>query len=251
MEVPVNFDTVRCSPIFEIRESQGVGQNGPAIDQRPLHNVNHTTMNFAQLGAGQTSTNSNLPSRTRTSSRPDMAEAFGTGDNGIYGDAQATAMDLSPDVSTGEAHASRGTSDHPTPSTSSNKGSSHTPFTPPHFDDNSHAGYPSSSTMMSPNTAANAYFQNVESYPPFSPGSPGASKESGVPNTFSFPSGWDYSADGSANTGTDMKDHNPTGLTPGPSGMTPIAMPDGSWQLNTLEGSEWMFANWNAPTPQQ
>jgi hypothetical protein len=33
--------------------------------------------------------------------------------------------------------------------------------------------------------------------------------------------------------------------------MTPIAMPDGSWQMNALEGSEWMFANWSAPTPEQ
>jgi hypothetical protein len=181
-----------------------------------------------------------------------MAEAFGAGDNGIYGDAQGAAMDLSPDVSSGEVHPSRGTSDHPTPSTSSNKGSSHTSFTPPHFDDNSHSAYPSSSTMMSPNTAANAYFQNADSYPPFSPGSSGASKGdiSGLPSTFSFPASWDYSVDGPANTGTGMKDHNATGLTPGPTGMTPIAMPDGSWQMNSLEGSEWMFANWNAPTPQ-
>lgn len=210
-------------------------------------------MNFTQLAAGQTSTNANLPSRTRAPSRPDMAETFGTGDNGMYGDAQATAMDLSPDVSAGELHASRGTSDHPTPSTSSNKGSSHTSFTPPHFDDSSHSAYPSSSTMLSPNIAANTYFQNVESYPPFSPGSSTASKEGagGLPNAFSFPASWDYSADGPANTSTGIKDHNPPGLTPGPTGMTPIAMPDGSWQINTLEGSEWMFANWNAPTPQQ
>jgi hypothetical protein len=217
-------------------------------------------MNFTQLAVGQTSTNPNLPSRARTSSRPDMAEAFGGGGNVVYGDVQGTAMDLSPDVSTGEPHASRGTSDQLTPSTSSNKGSSHTSFTPPHFDDNSHSAYPSSSTMMSPNTAANAYFQNAESYAQFSPGSSGASKDGpgGLPSSFSFPASWDYSADGPANTGTGMKDHNPTGLTPGPTGMTPgatgmtpIAMPDGSWQINALEGSEWMFANWNAPTPPQ
>ena len=106
--------------------------------------------------------------------------------------------------------------------------------------------------MMSPNTAANTYFQNVESYSPFSPGSSAASKEGapGLPNPFSFPANWDFSADGPANPGTGVKDHNPIGLPPGPTGMTPIAMPDGSWQINTLEGSEWMFANWNAPTPQ-
>jgi hypothetical protein len=184
-----------------------------------------------------------------------MAEAFGAGGNVIYGDAQGAAMDLSPDVSTGEAHVSKGT---PTPSTSSNKGSSHTSFTPPHFDDNSHSGYPSSTTM-SPNTAANAYFQNTESYPPFSPEMSAGNKEGsgGLPGTFSFPASWDYSANGPANTGTGMKDHNPTGLTPGPTGMTPgptgmspIAMPDGSWNLNALEGNEWMFANWSAPSPQ-
>ena len=144
-EIPVNFDSVKCSPLFDIRESQAVGQNGPATpDQPPLHNVNHTARNFTQLAGGQNPSSSNLPSRTRTSSRPDMAETFGAGGNVIYGDAQGAAMDLSPDVSTGEAHVSKGTPDHPTPSTSSNKGSSHTSFTPPHFDDNSHSGYPSS-----------------------------------------------------------------------------------------------------------
>jgi hypothetical protein len=232
-----------------------LGQNGPAPDPPPLH-----TMNFTELASGQTSTNSNLPSRTRTSSRPNMAEAFRTEGNAVYGDAQSNAMDLSPDVSSGEPLTSRGTSDHPTPSASSNKGSSRTSFTPPHFDDSSHSAYPSSSTMMSPNTAANAYFQSTESYPHFSPRSSVASKEGtgGLPNTFSFPSNWDYSADGLANTSTSMKDHNPTGLTPGPTGMTPgatgmspIAMPDGSWQMNALEGQEWIFANWNSPPPPQ
>ena len=261
LEIPVNFDSVKCSPLFEIRESQAVGQNGPATpDQPPLHNVNHIARNFTQLAGGQNPSSSNLPSRTRTSSRPDMAEAFGAGSNVIYGDTQGAAMDLSPDVSTGEAHVSKGTPDHPTPSTSSNKGSSHTSFTPPHFDDNSHPGYPSSSATMSPNTAANAYFQNADSYAQFSPEMSAGNKEGsgGIPSTFSFPASWDYSANGPANTGTGMKDHNPTGLTPGPTGMTPgatgmtpIAMPDGSWHLNALEGNEWMFANWNAPSPQQ
>ena len=259
----MNFDSVRCSPLFEIRESHAVGQNGPAPtnqNQRGVHNVNDPAMGFAQPAAGQASTNSSLPRRPRTSSRPDVGEAFGAGGNVIYGDAQSTVMDLSPDVSTGEPHASRGTSDHPTPSTSSNKGSSHTSFTPPHFDDSSHSAYPSSTTMMSPNTAANTYFQNAESYAPFSPSSSGASKEGpgGLPSAFSFPAGWDYSNDGPANTGSGMKDRNHTGLTPGSTGMTPgatgmtpIAMPDGSWNMNALEGNEWMFANWNAPTPQQ
>ena len=239
-----------------------MGHNGPGpVNPNPqgIHNVNSTTMNFTQLAAGQTSTNSSLPSRTRTSSRPDVTEAFGAGGNVIYGDTQGSSMDLSPDVSTGEQHTSRATSDHPTPSTSSNKGSSHTSFTPPHFDDSSHSTYPSSSTMMSPNTAANAYFQNVESYAQFSPGSSGASKEGpgGLPNAFSFPASWDYSNDGSASTGSGMKDQNHTGLTPGPTGMTPgatgmtpIPMPDGSWNVNAPEGNEWIFTNWNAPTQQ-
>lgn len=237
-----------------------MGQNGPAPpEQLPLRHANNPAMDFSQL-----STNSNLPSRGRIGGVLNFS-----GDNVSYGDSLATAMDLSPDTATGEQQASRGTSDHPTPSTSSNKGSSHTSFTPPQFDDGGNANQ-ASSNSMSAHTAGDSFFQNPGSYnqfaPGFSPGFTGASKEGpeGMPSSFSFPASWDYSADGPANTGTGMKDHNPTGMTPGATGitsgatgmtpgatgMTPIAMPDGTWQINALEGNEWMFADWNGASPQ-
>lgn len=180
----------------------------------------------------------------------------------IYRDSPTQAMDLSPDAAV-DQQASRGTSDRATPSTSSNKGSSHTSFTPPNFDDSGNTNQSSSAAARSKYAAGDSFFQNVGSYghlpAGFSPGNSEANKEGpeGLPNPFSFSASWDYSADGPANTGTGMKDHNPTGmtpgapgLTPGATGMTPIAMPDGTWQMSGIEGNEWMFSNWSGASPQ-
>ena len=107
---------------------------------------------------------------------------------------------------------------------------------------------------MSPNTAAGAFFSNTETFAQFSPRFSEAAKEGPgeLPNGFSFPASWDYSGDGTANTGTGMKDNGGSEMPPVPTGMTPITMPGGTWQsMSALEGHEWMFSNWNAGTPQQ
>ena len=233
-----------------------MGQNGPvSVDQLPLRNVNRTAIDFSQIGNPQNMTN---PGMTTS-----VAEASFSGGNINFGDPQATAMDLSPDIAGNEQQTSRGTSDHATPSTSSNRGSSHTSFTPPHFEDGGSATQPASASARPSNPAGDTFFQNVRSYGQFpagfSPGISEANKEGpdGLPNSFAFPTSWDYSADGPSNTGTGVKDHNSTGmtpgatgLTPGATGMTPIAMPDGTWQINGLDGNEWMFSNWSGASPQ-
>ena len=268
LEVPANHDTVKCSPLFEIRESQTMGQNGPAPpppEHGSLRSLNDSIMDFGRLGSStHFGHNPNLPNRQRTSPQPAIDPSFtpNTANAIIYGDPQS--MDVVQELSSD----SRKTSDHPTPSTTSAKGSSHTSFTPPHFDDSStstNPTYPNSSSAMSP---AGHFFQNADPFAAFTMPAQQQPKTPpvGLQNPFSYPSSWDYSHDGPANTGTgrvegsgQQQQHTgltpqaSTGLTPGPSGMTPIAMPDGSWQLPGGEGNEWMatMGSWGyAPTPQ-
>lgn len=142
-------------------------------------------------------------------------------------------MDLSPDATTGsDRHHSA--SDHPTPSTSSNKASSHTSYTPPNLDDaathstsNSYTNA-SSAPSMSPSTAA--YFQNAHTFGQFfSPPPDTVGKDSiGSSNPFSMQGGWEYPV---------TQPGGQTGMTPGATtGMSPMG--EGQW-TQMLEGMVW------------
>ena len=252
-EVPVNFDTLRCSPIFEIRESQAHGQNGPPVpEQRKSTRLNDHPMNYSQFGQnnGPPSTAS-LPNRPRLSPQASLSGMRFSGD--AFQNTISTVMDLSPDTSAAEQHSSQGPSNHPTPSTSSNKGSSHAPFTPPHFEDNASTIYSSSSNGMPSGSGTAQFYQNAESFNKLQ-SEINKDGPSEMQNPFSYSASWDYSSDGPANTGAGVKDPNPTEIAPGPSGMTscspgmtPMTMSDGSWPgMNILEGQDWMFSSdWN------
>lgn len=213
-----------------------MGHNGPApVEQLPLRNINNTPMDFLSLGTQQQQlANPVIPGRMPSSHVGTAEATFGSANVG-YGDPQSTAMDLSPDVPNLDHQGSLGTPDQPTPSTSSNKGSSHTSFTPPSLEDGSKSRH--ASAPISSDTTAHSFFQNPGSYT-----QPDAN--------FSFPGNWDYTAEGSASNPAGMKEHMSTGMTPGATGLTPIAMPDGTWQMNGLEGNEWMFSNWSGASPQ-
>jgi hypothetical protein len=251
-EIPVNTDSLHCVPLYEIRESQAPNANANAPSQPPLRTANDMPMEFSlqdftsseidSIYSNQSTSQRQMPQRMK-STLPDNA-------NTQYGRTNSLSdSGLSPEASAQQPGSGRN-SNQPTPSasTTSNKGSSHTSFTPPQFDDGS-TSYAAFSTL-SPGTAQRL----------FDPYAPSANKTGpeGLNTPFSMPASWDFSADGSANTGTGMKENNPenfssgTGLTPGPTGLTPFMTNDGSGNESTNGGisgntpgtsnqTEWMF----------
>ena len=252
-EVPLNTDAVKCVPLFEIRSSQLQGENGPEpapTQATSLQDTDDTLYHRLPLGFTQITSNTNdLLNRPRQLFQSSSVEGE------IFGNVPGLSeMDLFPDGSSGD----RNHSDHPTPSTASNKGSSNTSFTSPHFDESSHTNYPATSAKTSPNTTANTaaavFFDDPDSFAQFPlrlADLPEEIASGGMNNSFAMPASWDYSTGVPNNTGTGMKDNNLTGSNPG-TGTTPMPMGDASWhEANVLEGQEWMFSNWNGVDPPQ
>ena len=183
-----------------------------------------------------------LPSRSKPSPR------LHTESNSFDG-VVPMSMDVSPGASAGDQHASLGNSGHPTPSTSSNQGSSNTSFTPPHFDDapNPNPTQPASSTAAMSRTA-DQFFQSANSFARFSPQYDDVLRKEGylgTHNPLAFQSDWDYSDDQQARSET-LADHHPTSMTAGATEITPMPIPDSTWQgVSSLEGNEWMYSDWN------
>jgi hypothetical protein len=259
-EMPTNSDTVHCSPLFEIRESQA-----PSAHTRPLRTASDMPMNFsgqdfssAELEAigyfGQSSTQRQMPQREKSTlsdgRSPHYSQQNNPSDNGF-----------SPGASAHQPGSGRN-SNQPTPSASStsNKGSSHTSFTPPQYDDGSisYAAF----NAMSPNTA-----QRIFDQPTLNAGKAGLD---GMSQPFTMPAAWEFSAEQSSGPDGASKENNPdifslgTGLTPGPTGLTPFMSSDGGLQLHesmngmggdtpgTNNQADWMFTTgWNSGTGQQ
>lgn len=262
-EVPVNTDAVSCSPLIHIRQTQGLtveSNNDP-----PLQTTDGIPLDFSQIDSqAGFSPGGSLPDRrkstqplshpcTRTVSIRGLVPDDFAGNLGEGGD--LNTMDLSPDGSGSNSdHHHHSASDHPTPSTSaSNKApSSHTSYTPPHFDDASHqqsSNYSSNGANMSPSAFFNT--GNVNSYGmspntaaqffPFtsaSPKQPGQTINVGATeNPFSFPHSWEHGGGAGPQGPTGMTPGATTGLTPGATtGMSPMG--DGQW-TQMLEGMNW------------
>ena len=165
-------------------------------------------------------------------------------------------MDTSPDASGDSSRFSKTHSDHATPSSNSNKASSHTSFSPQNFDDSTRVPYTSSSSGVSPNIQNTMFQPNNFGQGPTQLGAMASEGPAGMNTPFSMPANWDFSNDGPAQTSTGLTPHNPnnisqsSGLTPGPTGMTPISMPD--WQGVEMPnvGEAWMYGDWLGSTPQ-
>jgi hypothetical protein len=256
-EVPINTDSVKCSPLFEIRQSQTQGQNGgiQASIEKPLHTTTDIPMDFSNITTFETAA---IPQRPRVSPRPpaniNSASVFANERLNAEA-ANGNEMDTSPDPSGESTLLSRPHSNHPTPSSTSNKGSSHTPFTPPQFDDGPSGTYRTTSANMSPNLGTHSIYQSSDTFGSYSAQFAEQGKEGpqGMNTPFAMPASWDYSNDGSANTGTGLKPHNPANVSgqaaammPIPTGMTPISVTDVTWQgTNIMEGNEWMYGDWD------
>lgn len=230
-EIPVNSDAVHCLPLVEIRESQAPDVHAGRTSQPPLRTTSDMPMDFssqdftsAEMDTmsyfGRNPSQQQMPQRTRSGLPDNVNTPFGQNNS-------LSDPGISPDAS-GQQPGSGRNSGHPTPSTSttSNKGSSHTSFTPPQFDDGS-TSYAAFQTL-SPNTAARLF-------DPYAPSTNKNGLES-MNTPFSIPASWDFSADGTTNAGMGMKENNHenftsgTGLTPGPTGLTPFMTNDGGLQ---------------------
>src|SRR5271156_2759549 len=68
-EVPINTDSVKCSPLFEIRQSQTQGQNGgiQTSIEKPLLTTTDMPMDFSNITTFETAA---IPQRPRVSPRP-------------------------------------------------------------------------------------------------------------------------------------------------------------------------------------
>lgn len=221
-EVPVNTDALKCSPIFEIRETQAQGHDSrgihPIWQQDTNPNTSTTSSAYPSLYASEgTSINGQMGQGPTASS----SDGF---DNGYGFPIQSVGTETSPENSNNDGSNSRPQSNHPTPSTLSNQNSSHTSYTSPH----------TQSTGSSSNNANSAQAQQ----------SPGL--------VFSGHHSWNMSAQiqlgHEASPSAQPVNFGSTGMTPGATGMTP--MPDSMWPADGLpDGNEWMFA-WPGSTPQ-
>ena len=260
-EIPVNSDAIHCSPLFEIRESQA-----PSAHTRPLRTTSDVPMDFSgqdftsadfeAMGYfSQNPTQRQMPQRAKSALSDNVSTQYGQNNS-------LSDIAISPGASVHQPGSGRN-SNQPTPSASStsNKGSSHTSFTPPQFDDGS-VSYAAFNTT-SPNTAQRL----------FDPTSLNINKAGpdGMNQPFAMSAGWDFSGDGPANSGTGLKENNPDNyssgieLTPGLAGLTPFMSSDGGLQSlhETMDGMngntpgtsnqpDWMFTTgWNSGTGQQ
>ena len=242
--VPANSDTMRCSPLYDIRQSQSANAPilGEGADPGPLQSTNGTPMDFSRLFANSPYS-ANIPSRSKDVTRAVSTQGFVPASD--YGEGMASNIhdiDMSPDTSDRQ----NSTSDHATPSTNSNKGSSHTSFTPPNIDqdpaastttntNNNNRFYPSQNNSgfkpsMSPNTAAASSF--AASFGQFFPTTEDTPKDpAGMEIPFGMAASWDY-ANSASGGGTGL---TPTATGSG-SGMSPLN--EGQW-TQMLEGMGW------------
>ena len=261
-EIPINTDAVKCSPLFEIRQSQAQGLPVTQPQQTAERTTSSTAGDFPRMSAFDNSASTTHGAKQFQANR--TAEIFPDGHNW-------TEMDMSPDGS----GATRISSGQPTPSSTSNKASSHTSFSPPQnlgispnmLDSNSPSSlppfqntstfgqYPSSVTGVNQSTAI------------------GTTGPAGMQNPLAMPASWDLPNDGLANSGLGQQQHTPENITPdsgsaraetafyevprsnqttGASeghGMTPLTMPD--WNMeggfpDMGEADNWMYGDWSS-----
>ncbi|EXJ58924.1 hypothetical protein A1O7_06354 [Cladophialophora yegresii CBS 114405] len=213
-EIPANTDSLKCSPLFEIRDDQSrnVAESLPGTGTKGIHSPWPTDPNAA-TGA------SSYPSLYAFENSSNNAQ-IGQ-ENGFGFSIQSVGTDTSPDTSNQDGSGSRQHSNHPTPSTSSNQNSSHTSYTSP----------PNQSGSSNPANSAQG-----QSSPGF------------IYSNTAF----NMNPPGQLPLGVSPQQSNlnfgSTGVTPGPTGMTPI--PDALWPADGLpDGNEWMFS-WPGSTPQ-
>ncbi|TLD34526.1 hypothetical protein E2P81_ATG04691 [Venturia nashicola] len=272
-EMPNRVDSIKCSPIFEIRDSQaanskynrfgggvptfgdnGLGRHGnptkPSTEnpgppfQTARANLNMAgddtqTQSFDYLGGNNDSSPYNLPNRNR--SRPAGGQLGGTRMTNLT-DSLSPSESGSPNMNNDQQSTRRN---------SQRDSSSHTSFTPPSLSDNNethhnslnNANSPAAATTNNTNTNTNRtrvpimadgnVFSMDTSFSSFQPAFLGQPIESTDSAGLFTSMGGGWEMSGIEITGTTS-----TGLTPGPTGLTP-----GPW--NNDEFFKSMGTGWN------
>lgn len=209
---------MKCSPLFEIRETQGTSTNPKRVQQPWPSNPDSNESAISNYPSLYTSDGSSSSAQV---GQIIMSASDGF-DHGYGFPIQSVGTDTSPGNSNQEGSSSRPHSNHPTPSTLSNQQSSHTSYTPPQ---NQSSG---SGTTNS-----------------------GAQSQASPNFTFSSSNAWSINMQNQLGQGVSDQPQNSnfasTGMTPGPTGMTPV--PDTLWPAEGLADNEWMFG-WPGATPQ-
>ncbi|KAJ9639297.1 hypothetical protein H2204_003908 [Knufia peltigerae] len=225
-EVPANTDTVRCSPIFEIRQSQNIAEN------------TNDPSSHTQWPSGLPSMNNSYPSLYGTDGSNNISQIGNTGGNlsnegfeNMYGfTMHSQGTEPSPQNSNQEGSGSRSHSNQPTPSTSSNQNSN-----------NSYTSPPTNQTGSSNNASSSQSQQSPGGFP------------------FSTQDGWNMMGSNQVGSGPSTSQAQniniaimgatpgPTGMTPNPTGMTPNL--DSFWPPEGMgDGNEWIFG-WPGSPP--
>lgn len=241
-EIPQNTDTVNCTPLFEIRQSQGGGEvqaGNYNSDSRGPHSEG------IPFGINSGGTQQRPPDNDCTKNQAmDHLQPAGrfSGEDLLYG--QPTQAQR-PSPGTVQSDSSN-QSNQPTPTSSSNRQGSYSNFTPPQPNQNAFSPpktggqefglfgnnlggnmFASSVHGVTDGSSWNftAVHQNRSPAPQQAPSSTdGRPQEQQAPSPFSFG----------------------TGMTPGATGMTPL--PDSLWaSVNEGAGSEWMYNFGNSP----
>ncbi|KAI9873216.1 MAG: hypothetical protein M1830_000701 [Pleopsidium flavum] len=205
-EVPSGTGNVLCSTVFEIRQSQPLGATIPpsndSISGRPpLQTTSGSPMDFNNVtNTDYRATLLNLPNRQKAAHGGSQAipvnlhgvmSGYDHGERMADGDfMHKMDMDLSSNNGSSEHHSS---SNHPTPSTTSHKGSSRTSYSPPQTDEAPATQYHTIiANGPSPNAAA--FFDSDNNFTDYSPGAqqflaptPGQDND----GAFVIPPGWD------------------------------------------------------------
>jgi hypothetical protein len=226
-ESPTNTDALKCTPLYEIRQTQGTAQ-APiphphvAFPTDTQVNVPPGNTGFPSLYSSDTS---NIGAQAGQLAGTSLNDAY----ENMYGMAvQSLGTDTSPGNSNQEGSGSRPQSNHPTPSTLSNQTSSHTSYTSP------------------PNqTGANNSASG--SQPQQSPSFPFPSNESWMIATNQTDLGSNKQPENLTFASTSVTSVS-AGVTLNPTGMTPGL--DSFWPSDGMgDGSEWIFG-WPTSTPQ-
>lgn len=259
-------DKVHCSPIFEIRNSQGQSQQSPPPSTNPQTGMESSFRTSLDLNAqipqyGQFS-QQNMASQNRSSPSNNQS----TYTSGMDIDQPLETLSSNP------PHSHSGSEQH-TPSNSSNHPSSHTSYSPnnQNIDDTTFTNFDVSATnpnnqrtTVNPTTSGGQVFSIGASYNDFTlsyqdmlsatqdPRSlDGQHSQTGKGNPFEFNASWSQSVDGRNARNDPVSDSNaasgmPTGMTPkdmpdlgSGTGMTPLNIDDPSQWGQMLEGMGW------------
>lgn len=244
-EVPANTDSVSCSPLYEIRQSQSPGApilstNDSTGSHPPLQTTSGSPMDFSNVTkVDYRASHLNLPNRQRM-----MRRSSDVNPGHEYDPIHKMDVDISPTNGSSEHHSSSG---HPTPSTTSHKSSSRTSYSPHRTDEASGSQYQTGiTTAPSPHTAT--FFTSENNFAGYSPGAqqffastPGQYTD----GSFTIPPGWDFQ-----NGHTGMTPDNRTGPTASlQTGLSPLE--EGGW-ANMLDEFGWDgSAGGVAPVPRR